>query len=136
MCIGEILDKLMKKRGISQNSLDRVSGVPQSTIGRLIRGTAKDPRFSTVVHLADALDVSTDYFRLGGEPYSRGELSSALHEIREPLGSNNNQLVFTANRAITAEEARLFRLVMDGELSASALDALGKVVKSFNDSGK
>jgi transcriptional regulator with XRE-family HTH domain len=46
-----------KRRGITQEQLERESGVSQAVISRIERGDVLDPASSTVMKLAAALDV-------------------------------------------------------------------------------
>lgn len=59
MGIAERIDALMQKRNlkISQSALARLSGVPQSTVNRILKGGTV-PELATVRKLAAALNVS------------------------------------------------------------------------------
>lgn len=61
----EILQKriiqAMKDAHMEQVDLVRKSGESVSKISMLVNGKTKDPRFSTVINVARALDVSLDY---------------------------------------------------------------------------
>jgi transcriptional regulator with XRE-family HTH domain len=46
-----------RKQGMSQDALARASGIHSSEISRIERG-AREPRFSTLVRLARALEVT------------------------------------------------------------------------------
>ncbi|VWD22208.1 helix-turn-helix domain-containing protein [Burkholderia contaminans] len=57
MTIGDELDKAMRLRGVrSQGELSRLSGVPQPTINRTLKGNTV-PEFGTLKKLADALGL-------------------------------------------------------------------------------
>ncbi len=60
-----VLLTLRARRGISQHALAIISDVPQSVISALELGKKKDPAYSTVTRLADALGVLADAFRYG-----------------------------------------------------------------------
>lgn len=58
MNTGEELKRLRKKQGLSQTDLSIKSGVLQTTISAIERGT--DPTGKILVNLARALNVTTD----------------------------------------------------------------------------
>lgn len=55
------IEESMRLRGISQADLCRMTEMGSSKISYILQGKTTDPRFSTVVRIADALDVSLDY---------------------------------------------------------------------------
>ena len=55
-CRGDYLKTLREKRGLTQTELAGRSGVPQSEISRIERGSVH-PTERTLVRLADALDA-------------------------------------------------------------------------------
>lgn len=55
------IEESMRLRGISQADLCRMTKMGSSKISYILQGKTTDPRFSTVVRIADALDVSLDY---------------------------------------------------------------------------
>ena len=52
---------LRQKKGWSQIDLARAAGIPQPTICRLESGDIEQPKIMTLMKIARALDVSTDY---------------------------------------------------------------------------
>lgn len=57
------IEKQLKEKGWSIYRLAREAKVSESGIGHLKNGQVRDLKFSTVVKIADALDVSLDEFR-------------------------------------------------------------------------
>lgn len=55
------IEESMRLRGISQADLCRMTEMGSSKISYILQGKTTDPRLSTVVRIADALDVSLDY---------------------------------------------------------------------------
>ena len=49
---------LCKKRGIAYNKLAKMCGLSQSTIDNIVRGITKDPRMSTMHHIANGLNMT------------------------------------------------------------------------------
>jgi SOS-response transcriptional repressor LexA len=63
LVIRERLAAYMEALGVSANELARRSGIPQSTISRILNGTTENPETGTVLPLVDALNVPTrDFF--------------------------------------------------------------------------
>lgn len=58
-----ILAELMSAKGTSQTDLHRATGVPQSTISRILKGTIADPADKHIAAIAGYFGVSTDYMR-------------------------------------------------------------------------
>ena len=67
--LAERIQRAMDKRGITQADLARMTGITTSNIAYIVNGKTKDPRFQSVMLIAEALDVSLDY--LAG--YKKGE---------------------------------------------------------------
>ena len=83
MTLAHRLRAQMRWRGIkSQNQLARISGVPQSSIHRILaRGDAYSPARSTLQRLAVALNTSVPWLTDGVEPLARPSGAQA----RQPL---------------------------------------------------
>lgn len=58
--LGRVVRRLRRQRGWSQHDLARAAGVRQPLVSRIESGVQEDATFSTVVRLADALEVSVD----------------------------------------------------------------------------
>lgn len=52
------LDRVIKNKGTNPTALAKLSGVPQPTIFKILKGQSKNPGVSTIESLASALDVS------------------------------------------------------------------------------
>ena len=76
--IGWRLDKAMRDARVdSQAQLSRISGVPQPTINRILKGQGKKgPESATLIALADALGVELVWLQQG-----RGSQRAGLHEV-------------------------------------------------------
>jgi len=63
MCekLSERIQYAMDKRGITQADLARMTGMTTSNIAYIVNGKTKDPRFQSVLLIADALGVSLNY---------------------------------------------------------------------------
>jgi transcriptional regulator with XRE-family HTH domain len=88
MTIGNRLDQAMKAARIkSQSELARISGVPQATISRILKGVgAKGPETETIKKLARACKVSFSWLNEGEDPdnidmHSARETSSDIYPV-------------------------------------------------------
>ena len=57
----ERLQSILDSKNLKQVSLVELTGLSSAQINHLVSGRTKDPKFSTVVRIADALDISLDY---------------------------------------------------------------------------
>jgi transcriptional regulator with XRE-family HTH domain len=55
--IGQIVQARRKELKLTQEDLERTSGIPQGTISRIEQGGAEDIRLSTFIGLAEALGL-------------------------------------------------------------------------------
>jgi transcriptional regulator with XRE-family HTH domain len=65
--IGHQLAALRRRASLSQSALAVASGVNQGVISRIERGDIKEPRFTTMVKLSEAMGVSLDAFVTRGK---------------------------------------------------------------------
>lgn len=56
------ISQLCRKRGISYNKLARMSRLNQSTVNNIVRGITKDPRITTLHHIAMAFNMTLAEF--------------------------------------------------------------------------
>ena len=66
--LGEWLQRLRRARGLGQDRLTEVAGVASGTVSKIENGTV-DPRATTLVKLARALDVPPPTLLELGEKY-------------------------------------------------------------------
>jgi phage repressor protein C with HTH and peptisase S24 domain len=73
MTISSRLDQAMQAAGIvSQSALARASGIPQPTINRILKGSGKKgPEMNTLITLAEACNVATQWLMDGTGPMER-----------------------------------------------------------------
>lgn len=55
-----MIREIREKKGISQNRLAKIVGVSQSALSDIESGKTKNPRFSTIMKIAKALNVSIE----------------------------------------------------------------------------
>jgi transcriptional regulator with XRE-family HTH domain len=58
----ELINEIRKKRGLKSEELSNLSGVPKSTLDKILSGQSKKPTYESVAAIAKALDVSVDLF--------------------------------------------------------------------------
>lgn len=59
--LSQRIDEAMRVRGMSQADLCRATKMGSSKISYILQGKTTDPRISTLIKIADALDISLDY---------------------------------------------------------------------------
>jgi phage repressor protein C with HTH and peptisase S24 domain len=74
-----VLRELLDRDGISPTELHRRTGVPQSTLSRILSGKIVDPSDKHISRIADYFRVSTDQLR--------GRAGSAWQDERDPMHS-------------------------------------------------
>jgi transcriptional regulator with XRE-family HTH domain len=60
MTLGELISVAREVRGWSQRDLEKASGVSNPLISQIETGKVRDPGFTTVVRLVDALGLTLD----------------------------------------------------------------------------
>ncbi len=81
--VARILLSLMHRAdGISENELARRTGVPQSTINRILSGVSRDPKTGTLQPLADYFGVTVAQLR--GEASLPGGKDDPLERLLTP----------------------------------------------------
>lgn len=86
--IASQLDEAMRIRGVeSQSSLSRVSGVPQPTINRILKGKTEKPDLETIKKLAQALLVNVEWLTDGIGPRPDSPKSAQKAVLSDELGN-------------------------------------------------
>lgn len=103
-----------KKKGFTNDEISRLSGLPVTTISRILSGKTGQPTISTLEKLAKAFGCKTDEL-LGteenAEPYF---LDPQTAEIAEEVKNNAElKLLFDSARDLTPEELRTFLGMID-----------------------
>ena len=79
MSFSERVKLIKKEKGITNDLLSAKSGIPLGTLGKLLSGFTEEPKLSTAIALAEALDCSLEYLALGKE---QGVKLSELEQTR------------------------------------------------------
>lgn len=85
---------------MTETALQKLSGVPQSTINRILSGESRDPRRSNVDKLASALGVSSEWLISGTSPDRLYEAVAARtsHSVAEVQAALLHRTIDTAYR--------------------------------------
>ena len=99
MGIGKRVRGLREERGLTQKDLKEATGLSQATISRIESGEFNNLRGNTVIKLADALRVTTDYLlgrtdASGPQHIFGADLGAkALLNIHELLGMEDKRML-------------------------------------------
>lgn len=61
MELRDMLQSILAEKNLNQADVCRLTGMESGKVSQIFSGATKDPRFSTVIEIAKALDVSLDY---------------------------------------------------------------------------
>ena len=76
--VSKIITTLMSEVGIKESELARQTGLPQTTINRLLLGDTSDPRANTLKPIAKFFGVTIGQI-LGEEPISPNRITGSFH---------------------------------------------------------
>ncbi len=79
--VSTVLRALLDRHGISPTELHRRTGVPQSTLSRILSGKIVDPSDKHISKIAEYFQVSTDQLR------GRADIGAARDQEQGPLHS-------------------------------------------------
>lgn len=98
---------IMKMKGFTPESLSAKSGVPKSTIDKILSGNTPDPRYNTVKELVNALNLKVDeviYY-----------LDLSADDIKETLSPSDIELLHKYNK-LDIHGKEIVNLLMEKEL--------------------
>ncbi len=61
----ERIKEVKNKKGLKNEDLSRISGVPIGTLAKILGSETKDPKISSIIKISKALGVSTDFIVFG-----------------------------------------------------------------------
>lgn len=99
--VGAILSGLMKDAGISESALSRSTGVPQTTINRIINGVTNDPRERVLAPIAKHFGITV--------PMLRGQVPMQGDGTIRPLSSQEDNLLKLFGRLISSQKEYIFK---------------------------
>lgn len=120
--IGKLLKAAMTQQGMSENELARRSGVPQSTINRILSGQSRDPRQSNLAKLERVLGVNLS----GGMRYQLTPMAD--WDDGTPLDSDDVEVPLYKEVELAAGEGSAHHVEINGRklrFSRATLRAAG-----------
>jgi len=99
MFLPDRLEKALEMRSMKPADLSKASGVSEQLISAIRSGKSKNPKFSTMIDLAEALDVSLDW--LGGLK------DTPEVEVPPTLSRSEERLIEDYRSSIPGERAKL-----------------------------
>lgn|SRR5690554_1690762 len=80
--LGNILKKLRKEKGITQEELGKILGVTTSMVG-MYETNARKPSYEVLLKMADYFGVSTDYLLGKSSDQKEGEMETEIQLIQK-----------------------------------------------------
>lgn len=84
--LAENLRSLMERHAVGENQLARATGVPQSTVHRIVAGESRDPRHSNLQRIAEYFGTTVPQLR-GEEPMAASKVrdeAPATYDVKRP----------------------------------------------------
>ena len=101
MSFSERVKRIKKENGITNDALSAATGIPISTIGKLLAGSTEGVKLSSAIAIAEALGCSLEYLATGKE---------------EPLSLSDAEVAhLTKYRALDAHGARVCDFILEEE---------------------
>ncbi len=88
MSFSERVKRIKKEKGITNEALSAASGIPMGTLGKLLSGFTEEPKLSTAISIAEALDCSLEYLATGKEQMQLDEVEESRLEKFRALDSH------------------------------------------------
>ena len=131
------IKKIKKQKNLSNETLSKLSGIPFSTLSKILSGNTRDPQISNIIRISRALGVSADYIIFGNELDNSNEnelllnLFNSFNCIRKQkildymadLQSNSKYIFDEHNNNICSSD-ELYQSIRD-------LDVISKTAKSI-----
>lgn len=101
----EKIKQLSKIKNVSLDELSDISGVPKSTINKIINGITENPGYKTILSLAHALSLSADEF-----------IDLLDLGLEEPKFSSSDKELISKYKSLDSFGRRVVKSVLDIEL--------------------
>ena len=106
MTLGDRISKILYERNLTQKDLARLTGSTEVSIGRYVNDK-RDPKASTLLDIAIALGVSTDYLLGRPTDYKKTKAEILYEEFPEGIS-----LLYKANKALSSDQkAMMLRMI-------------------------
>ena len=87
----EVIRKLMSRKGITSERLSELSGVPKSTIDKIVSGATDNPRYKSLRNIIYALGMNVDDFVRLADAENYDHTDRDLLEAFHSLNSDGRQ---------------------------------------------
>lgn len=81
--LSDNIKKLMDKHDLSESALARKTGIPQTTLSRLIVGSTQNPSFNLIMQLAEFFEVTVE--QLSGRAPLPSKLNNRMETFPAPV---------------------------------------------------
>lgn len=107
----EVIKDIAKQKGISLDSIAEHANISYNSLSKIIRNTIKAPRYSTIKHIAEALNMSIDElsYAIGMTHISPEELHATINITSE------EQKLIDQYRLLDKHGKELIQLVINKE---------------------
>ena len=72
-----------QQKGFTNAKLSELTGIPIGTLNKILSGDSQDPHVSSIIKIAQALDVSADYIILGKTQFNSNNYDTAMTLYRQ-----------------------------------------------------
>ena len=100
----EIINRLKKEQGLTNEELSIKSGVPLGTLSKITSGTTKDPKLETLKSIARVLNCSLDDF-------------DDNRRIEDPQFNTDETTLINNYRQLNEHSKKLIKTIINFELS-------------------
>lgn len=107
----DVLNQLMKEKGLNKSTLSQLSGVPYTTIDGFYKKGYENAKISTVRKIASALDVSLDYLVGAESAAAQGGAQQVYNDI-----SSEALLIARAYDLADVRTRQIVSLSLSGEI--------------------
>lgn len=107
----DMLNQLMKEKGLNKSTLSQLSGVPYTTIDGFYKKGYENAKISTVRKIASALDVSLDYLVGAESAAAQGGAQQVYNDI-----SSEALLIARAYDLADVRTRQIVSLSLSGEI--------------------
>ena len=132
MNFSEQVKKVKNEKGITNEKLSSRSGIPFSTINKILSNDAANPKLDVVIAIATALDCPISYLIDGEGEFVNQSLSeeekSFIRDFRQ-LDSHGKELV----SLVLSKEAERLQLKSDNQAAHSRSEASSAKILLFSD---
>lgn len=96
-----------KKLGLTNDDISEKTGLPTATISRICTGKTKEPKYSTVKLIAEALDCTVDDLIGNGDAIKPYYFDKQTAELAQTLKENSElKILFDSTRDLNSQDLK------------------------------